>query len=154
MDHMTIVDSPIGPLTLSADEDGLTGLHMGTLDVEDAVSTDRFGDAIEQLDSYWRGERRAFDLRLSPKGTPFQERVWKALTAIPYGTTISYGELARRVGNPRAVRAVGRANGRNPIAVIVPCHRVIGADGTLTGFGGGLDRKRTLLALEGLQIDR
>ena len=154
MDHMTIVDSPIGPLTLSADEDGLTGLHMGALEVEDAMSSDRFGDAIEQLDSYWRGERRAFDLRLSLKGTPFQERVWRALTAIPYGTTISYGELARRVGNPRAVRAVGRANGRNPIAVIVPCHRVIGADGTLTGFGGGLDRKRTLLALEGLRIDR
>ena len=100
------------------------------------------------LDEFFAGERREFSLTLAPVGTPFRMVVWHALRAIPYGETISYGELARRIGNPRAFRAVGLANGRNPLSVIVPCHRVIGADGTLTGYGGGLERKRFLLALE------
>jgi methylated-DNA-[protein]-cysteine S-methyltransferase len=100
------------------------------------------------LEEYFAGTRRKFSVTLDPAGTPFQHRVWAALCEIPYGTTISYGELARRIGQPQASRAVGMANGRNPISIIVPCHRVIGANGTLTGYGGGLERKRFLLALE------
>jgi methylated-DNA-[protein]-cysteine S-methyltransferase len=105
--------------------------------------------AADQLAAYFAGERTDFDLPLSPSGTPFQLSVWRALLSIPYGETISYRELARRIGNAKAVRAVGAANGRNPIPIIVPCHRVIGADGSLTGYGGGLPRKRLLLELEG-----
>jgi methylated-DNA-[protein]-cysteine S-methyltransferase len=101
-----------------------------------------------QLDAYFAGRRRDFDVRLAPEGTPFQLRVWAALCEIPYGETISYAELARRIGNPNAVRAVGAANGRNPLPIVVPCHRVVGADGSLVGFGGGLDVKRALLDLE------
>ena len=101
-----------------------------------------------QLEEYFAGERTLFDVALEMEGTPFQRRVWRELEAIPYGETISYGELARRVGQPSAARAVGLANGRNPVAVIVPCHRVIGADGSLTGYGGGMERKRILLGLE------
>jgi methylated-DNA-[protein]-cysteine S-methyltransferase len=115
----------------------------------DGVQDDAaFADVAAQLDEYFAGERRAFDLPMSLEGTDFQRRVWSALCGIPYGETISYGELARRVGNPKASRAVGLANGRNPIAVIVPCHRVIAADGSLGGYGGGSDRKVHLLELE------
>ena len=106
------------------------------------------GTARRQLQEYFEGTRRSFDLRLAPEGTAFQRRVWEELRRIPYGETISYRELAGRIGQPTAMRAVGLANGRNPIAVVVPCHRVIGADGSLTGYGGGLDRKRYLLGLE------
>jgi len=106
------------------------------------------GEARRQLTEYFAGSRRAFDLPLAAGGTPFQQRVWDALRRIPYGETISYGELARRIGKPTASRAVGAANGRNPIAIVVPCHRVIGADGTLIGYGGGLPVKEALLALE------
>jgi methylated-DNA-[protein]-cysteine S-methyltransferase len=109
---------------------------------------DPLREARRQLEEYFAGERREFSLTLEPAGTDFQRRVWQALRGIPYGATMSYGELARRIGNPRAVRAVGLANGANPISIIVPCHRVIGADGSLTGYGGGLERKRFLLALE------
>ena len=146
--------SPIGDLMLVSDGSALTGLWMedkrwppraGGDWLEDAGP---FGEAREQLDAYFRGERTAFDLELAPSGTEFQRRVWRALREIPYGETISYAQLARRVGNPAAVRAVGAANGRNPISIVVPCHRVIGSDGSLTGFGGGLDRKRALLELE------
>jgi methylated-DNA-[protein]-cysteine S-methyltransferase len=104
--------------------------------------------AVRQLREYFAGERRDFDLPLEPAGTPFQLTVWDALRGIPYAETINYGQLAVRVGNPTASRAVGLANGRNPISIVVPCHRVIGANGSLTGYGGGLDRKRTLLDLE------
>jgi O-6-methylguanine DNA methyltransferase len=107
---------------------------------------------VEQLDEYFRGRRRAFDLELSPRGTEFQLRVWRELMRIPYGETISYQELSRRIGNPSATRAVGRANGANAIPIVIPCHRVIGADGSLTGYGGGLDIKRKLLALEGVRL--
>jgi methylated-DNA-[protein]-cysteine S-methyltransferase len=103
---------------------------------------------IEALTRYFAGELREFSLALAPAGTPFQQRVWAELARVPYGTTISYGELARRLGDERAVRAVGGANGANPIAIVVPCHRVIGSDGTLTGYAGGLERKRALLELE------
>ena len=108
-----------------------------------------FTDLRRQLAEYFRGERRTFEVRLAPEGTAFQRDTWSALATIPYGATISYAELARRVGRPRAVRAVGAANGANPLPIVVPCHRVIGADGSLTGFGGGLDTKRRLLELEG-----
>ena len=109
-------------------------------------------DAVTQLDEYFAGRRRTFDLALAPRGTPFQLKVWEALRAIPYGATISYGELAARIGNRNASRAVGLANGRNPIAIVVPCHRVISANGSLTGYGGGLDNKKTLLDLEAAGI--
>ena len=106
-------------------------------------------DTVRQLDEYFAGTRREFELELAPRGTAFQLAVWDALLAIPYGATASYGDIARAVGRPNAVRAVGQANGRNPLAIVVPCHRVIGSDHSLTGYGGGIDRKRFLLALEG-----
>jgi methylated-DNA-[protein]-cysteine S-methyltransferase len=107
-----------------------------------------FDEAIGQLEAYFEGERREFDLPLAPEGTPFQREVWEMLRKIPYGETVSYGELARRLERPGSSRAVGAANGRNPIPIVIPCHRVVGADGSLTGFGGGLEVKRRLLALE------
>lgn len=149
MDYSTTVGSPIGVLTLTADDDALTGLHMGRLITDGRKDPGRFADVISQLERYWARALKAFDVELRPTGTPFQLRVWEALRGIPYGKTASYGEIARRIDSPRAVRAVGRANGANPIAIIVPCHRVIGANGTLTGYGGGLPRKQKLLRLEG-----
>jgi O-6-methylguanine DNA methyltransferase len=108
---------------------------------------------VAQLDAYWSGELKEFDVPLTAAGTPFQRAVWQELMSIPYGATISYSELARRIDRPRAVRAVGRANGANPIAIIIPCHRVVGSNGALTGYGGGLDRKAALLAHEGARIN-
>jgi methylated-DNA-[protein]-cysteine S-methyltransferase len=150
----TVTDSPLGPLTLVATGGVLSGLFMGGQRHRPAEET--FGDpddsgfpeAVRQLTAYFAGELKDFDLPLRLSGTPFQERVWTALRGIPYGETVSYGELADRLGQPTAARAVGLANGRNPIGIIVPCHRVVGAGGSLTGYGGGLDRKRWLLALE------
>jgi len=151
--HRTTKTSPVGDLLLTSDGTAITGVYFAPhdnlpldlwVDEPDAVLT----DAVAQLDAYFAGERTDFDLDLRPTGTEFQLRVWQALRDIPYGETISYGELARRVGNPSASRAVGLANGRNPISIVVPCHRVIGADGSLTGYGGGMDRKRLLLDLE------
>ena len=112
----------------------------------------RCDDVVRQLDEYFQGKRQTFDLPLKPEGTVFQKTVWAALRIIPYGTTISYKQLAERIGSPESVRAVGRANATNPIPIIVPCHRVIGADGSLTGFGGGLPLKELLLKLEGVQL--
>ncbi|MEJ0060393.1 MAG: methylated-DNA--[protein]-cysteine S-methyltransferase [Terricaulis sp.] len=146
--------SPIGILALVANEEGLTGLHFenarhgGPPEDARAGANSFIDEARRQLDSYFAGKRRDFDLTLRPQGTPFQQQVWAALRRIPYGVTKSYGQIAAEVGAPQASRAVGAANGRNPIAVIVPCHRVIGANGSLTGFGGGMERKRFLLALE------
>jgi len=148
------IESPIGPLTLVARDGVLTHVSMHeqrheSRPPEDAVIDDAwFKDVAAQLDSYFRGELSSFDLDMNPNGTAFQRLVWAQLCEIPYGETISYGELARRVGNPKASRAVGLANGRNPIAIIVPCHRVIGANGSLTGYGGGLARKTWLLEME------
>jgi methylated-DNA-[protein]-cysteine S-methyltransferase len=153
MTQYRIIDSPIGPLTLAGTGPVLTNLRM----VDQTYEPDRadwqlndraFPDAVEQLGAYFAGELKEFDLRLELAGTDFQRRVWEALRTIPYGDTRSYGEIARQIGAPTAFRAVGLANGRNPIAVIVPCHRVIGANGSLTGFGGGMARKSTLLDLE------
>ncbi len=150
----SVVSSPVGPLTLSGDGEALTGCwfegHGKPTDLVDEMvcDDDGFAEAAAQLAAYFAGERHQFDLPLRPAGTPFQMRVWEQLRLIPYGETWSYGELAGRLGSPGASRAVGLANGRNPLSIIVPCHRVIGADGSLTGFGGGMERKRFLLDLE------
>ncbi len=153
MTRYRIIDSPIGPLTLAGEGRVLTNLRMVDQTYEpdraDWALDDRaFPEAVEQLAAYFAGELREFDLRLGMAGTDFQRRVWNALRTIPYGETRSYGEIAEQIGSPTAFRAVGLANGHNPIAVIVPCHRVIGANGSLTGFGGGLGRKSMLLELE------
>ena len=143
------IDSPLGPLLLTGDGHALTGLHMdGRPRADWRRDRAAFAAAAEQLEAYFAGRLTEFDLPLAPRGTPFQLAVWQALREIRYGTTISYGELAARLGRPHAGRAVGAANARNPIGVIVPCHRVIGARGALTGYGGGLERKRRLLELE------
>ncbi len=150
----TTIPSPIDELLLAGDDRGLTRLSMqgGRSPVAPGPgwrrSDEAFAGVRRQLEEFFDGRRQTFDLELALSGSPFDVTVWRALQEIPYGETISYGELARRIGRPDAVRAVGTANGRNPIAVIVPCHRVIGADGSLTGFGGGLARKRRLLELE------
>ncbi|HET6500018.1 MAG TPA: methylated-DNA--[protein]-cysteine S-methyltransferase [Amycolatopsis sp.] len=149
-----IVDSPIGPLTLVGQDGILDGLYLDGQRHRPGGA--RFGErddapfaaAIGQLREYFAGQRTDFDLELALTGTPFQRTVWDALREIPYGETITYGELAERIGRPAAARAVGLANGKNPISVIVPCHRVIGAHGELTGYGGGLARKRHLLDFE------
>lgn len=153
--YFTFFQSPVGPLQLLSDGARLTGLFMNQHAhfapseawVEDNAIPP-FADARRQLEEYFAGRLREFDLPLSPAGTPFQMRVWEELRRIPYGQTISYGELARRIGSAAASRAVGLANGRNPISIIIPCHRVIGASGKLTGYGGGMERKQFLLALE------
>lgn len=144
------IKTPIGPLTLQADENAVTAIRFSAGGAQDASP---LLDAAEaQLREYFAGARRTFDLPLAPHGTAFQQRVWAALRAIPYGETRTYGELAAAIGNPSASRAVGMANHRNPIPIIIPCHRVIGANGTLTGYAGGLEIKRRLLALEGINI--
>ncbi len=150
-----VQESPIGPLRLMAEGDSLTGIHM--LDAEDPTvpgpgwvrESAPFAAVREQLAAYFAGALTRFDLPLAPRGTPFQLRVWERLREIPYGETMSYAQLALQIGEPRAIRAVGAANGRNPLPIVVPCHRVIGADGSLTGYAGGLERKRLLLELEG-----
>jgi len=147
-----IFESPIGTLRLVARGDQLVALHLphGDLPPLDGVAkrTPILTETAKQLREFFAGERTTFDLALAPNGTAFQRIVWQQLLAIPFGRTASYGEVARAIGRPAASRAVGAANGRNPIAIIVPCHRVIGADGTLTGYGGGMPTKRWLLAHE------
>ena len=153
MTSYSIYEGPEGPLLVAVDDDGrVVRLHfvdgplpLGTDWHEDA---DALQTVTRQLDEYFAGDRTDFDLELAAQGTPFQLDVWRQLSRIPYGETISYGELAKRVDRPGAARAVGAANGQNPIAIIVPCHRVIGADGSLIGFGGGLPWKRWLLNRE------
>ncbi len=153
------LDSVVGPLTLVAEDEAIVGLYMnlqrhrpdddtlGELDPRGRTA-DLFDAAAAQLDAYFAGELTRFDLPLAPRGSDFQQRVWAALQEIPYGQTESYGELAARIGSPGGARAVGLANGRNPIGIVIPCHRVVGADGSLTGYGGGVDRKKRLLDLE------
>jgi methylated-DNA-[protein]-cysteine S-methyltransferase len=141
------VDTPLGPLWLGGDEDGLTGVAFhGEPDArsEDAL----LQEAAGQLRAYFAGELRRFELPLAPRGTDFQRRVWDAVAAIPYGSTSTYSAVAAVIGSPRACRAVGAANGRNPLPIVVPCHRLVGASGALTGYGGGLALKRALLDLE------
>ncbi|MBH3428736.1 methylated-DNA--[protein]-cysteine S-methyltransferase [Pseudomonas alkylphenolica] len=146
--------SPLGPLLLAGDEQGLHLLHMDAAQpwaLPDAwqPAGNRLDEVARQLEEYFAGKREQFQVKLAAQGTPFQHEVWQALQRIPYGTTCSYGDLAHEIGRPRAVRAVGTANGANPIAIIVPCHRVIGSNGTLTGYAGGVERKQLLLELEG-----
>ena len=151
------IAAPLGPLTLVADGDALVGVYMAGQAHRPA--DERFGapaptddptltEAADELTQYFAGDRTAFTVPLRPAGTEFQRAVWDAIAAIPYGETATYTELAEEVGRPTAVRAVGAAVGRNPLTVVVPCHRVLGAGGSLTGYAGGLERKRTLLALE------
>lgn len=147
----SIFNSPVGPLMLVGDDEALTGLYLpGRHPATAGLTRDdaRFAEESRQLAQYFEGSRSSFDFPLRPDGGPFQRRVWEELRAIPYGETATYGELARRLGAPGSARAVGAANGRNPIAIVVPCHRVIGSDGSLTGYAGGLECKRALLALE------
>ena len=154
MKQHTVIDSPYGPLTLVAEDGVLCGLYMTDQrhrPPEESFGTPDetpFAEAEEQLEAYFAGELKEFTLELRLNGTPFQRRVWEQLRAIPYGERRTYGELAAALGNPAASRAVGLANGRNPIGIIVPCHRVVGADGSLTGYGGGLERKQRLLDFE------
>lgn len=156
-----VIDSPVGGLRLAKDDAGLRAIEFigpakAGPDVRNVPivgagfsrPNDALDEVVSQLEEYFEGKRRAFDLPLAPQGTPFQQRVWRALLDIPYGETISYGELASRIGNKAASRAVGLANGRNPLPIVIPCHRVIGSNGKLTGYGGGLPIKQQLLALE------
>ena len=149
MNTITIA-SPLGPLRLYGDGDELIGVYMTDQAPPEAreQSSRVLEDTAKQLAEYFAGERRTFDLPLAPRGTGFQRIVWRALTQIAYAETASYGELARAIGRPAASRAVGAANGKNPISIIVPCHRIVGADGTLTGYAGGLQAKKWLLAHE------
>jgi methylated-DNA-[protein]-cysteine S-methyltransferase len=152
--YYTYMDSPVGRLLLAGNEKELRHISFphgkGVLKPERswALKEEPFREAIRQLRAYFAGALKEFDLPLAPQGTRFQRAVWQALRSIPYGATASYGEIARRIGKPKAVRAVGGANGRNPLPIVVPCHRVIGSDGSLTGFGGGLTTKQKLLDLE------
>ncbi|WP_051467294.1 methylated-DNA--[protein]-cysteine S-methyltransferase [Actinomadura oligospora] len=157
MNTHVVIDSPVGPLTLVADGPELVGLYMnkqrhrpeeGTFGLPGDPGDEPFASVASQLTAYFAGERHEFELPLKLKGTEFQRRVWDALTRIPYGETVTYGELATELGNSGASRAVGLANGRNPIGIIVPCHRVVGSTGSLTGYGGGIERKRFLLDFE------
>ncbi|HBJ37583.1 MAG TPA: cysteine methyltransferase [Planctomycetaceae bacterium] len=152
--YHTEIESPLGPLLMTMDRGQLTNVCMfqqkriASIPPESISDHGPFDRVIKQLDEYFSGGRREFDIPLRLDGTPFQVSVWNELRKIPFGTTTTYGEIARRIGNPKAVRAVGLANGRNPIPIIVPCHRVIGSNGTLAGFGGGLENKSRLLDLE------
>jgi methylated-DNA-[protein]-cysteine S-methyltransferase len=157
--YYTYLDTPIGTLLLAGCRDH--GLRYVSFQCGKGAKVPEshwqrsdapFRDAIRQLKEYFKGKRVSFDLKLNPKGTPFQLKVWRALSDIPYGTTRSYQQIARRVGNPLAMRAVGLANGRNPLPIIVPCHRVIGSSGKLVGYGGGLPVKQALLQLEGVGL--
>jgi methylated-DNA-[protein]-cysteine S-methyltransferase len=143
------MSSPVGELLLTAEDDALTGLFLAAeqrAPEPGSVEGGPFLDAVrDQLDGYFAGSRRSFDIALAPPGTDWQRRVWGELEGIPFGATITYAELARRAGNPTAIRAAGAANGRNPISIVIPCHRVVGTDGRLTGYSGGLDAKRWLL---------
>lgn len=152
--YFTHIESPIGSLLLTLEGDCLTNVCMNQqkrkVELDTSWKNDhaRFRAIEKQFEEYFRGARQSFDIPLSPMGTNFQLSVWNELQRIPYGTTISYGELARRISNPKAVRAVGLANGQNRLPIVIPCHRVIGANGSLTGFGGGIENKSILLNLE------
>jgi methylated-DNA-[protein]-cysteine S-methyltransferase len=155
----SFMDSPVGPLLLAASERGLCCLHFYKNQLPKPGKNERWIESEEglqvykdELNAYFRGELREFTFELDLIGTPFQKRCWQALCDIPYGTTCSYADLARKVGSPRGFRAVGRANHTNPVAIVVPCHRVIGANGSLTGYGGGMDVKEKLLRLEGVSL--
>jgi methylated-DNA-[protein]-cysteine S-methyltransferase len=146
----TTMPSPVGELLIAGTDDGIAYIHMppATPQPQWVRDDDGLKDAVDQLAAYFAGTLTMFDLPLAPEGSDFQQRVWSALQDIPYGQTESYGRLAERIGHPGAARAVGRANSQNPIAIVVPCHRVIGSTGQLTGYAGGMQRKQALLDLE------
>lgn len=147
--HIRIVDSPIGPLTLTADDEALISIRFGAdPEASHNEKSELLDCAAQQLEEYFSGRRRAFSVPLNPVGTPFQLKVWQALTEIPYGKTACYADIASRIGSPKGCRAVGMANNRNPLPIIVPCHRVVGKDGKLVGYAGGLAMKEWLLNLE------
>jgi methylated-DNA-[protein]-cysteine S-methyltransferase len=152
-DTHALVPTPVGDLVVTCDGRAVTGIRFGPpppgAAAGPAIPPGPLATLADQLGAYFAGELRAFDVPLAPVGTAFQRRVWDALASIPYGETTTYGELAAEIGRPLSARAVGAANGANPLAIVVPCHRVIGADGTLTGYAGGLPAKRALLTLEG-----
>lgn len=150
MKNFFFYDTDIGKITIAEEDGYITHVLFGHENLPDSRvnETALLKDAHKQISEYLKGERRSFDLPLSPSGTEFQQRVWKALTGIPYGETVTYEDIARKVGNEKACRAVGMANNRNPISLIIPCHRVIGKNGKLTGYGGGLGIKEYLLKLE------
>jgi methylated-DNA-[protein]-cysteine S-methyltransferase len=143
-------DSPVGLLEIAADEKAVTGLYFADANRnrEEKSANGILKECINQLTEYFSGKRKDFDIKVNPSGTLFQKSVWNELLKIPYGETVSYGEIAERIGNPKSVRAVGLANGSNPISIIIPCHRVIGKNGSLVGYGGGIENKRYLLELE------
>ena len=142
------VPAPFGDILVAKENDAVVEIRFRPGDVDGLRDDDAVADVAAQLQQYFRGERRAFDLPLAPRGTEFQQDVWRALQRIPYGETRSYSDIAREIGRPAAVRAVGAANGANPIPIVIPCHRVVGSNGSLTGFGGGIETKRWLLGLE------
>jgi len=148
-------NSPLGVLKILADEKGIKEIEFAQEEFKSIQNSSSkiIKDCIKQLDEYFRGKRKSFELKLNPEGTEFQKKVWKELLKIPYGKTLSYGEISRRIKNPKAVRAVGQAIGRNPISIVIPCHRVIGGDGSLTGYASGLWRKEWLLKHEGAVSD-
>ena len=148
MKGTVIYHSPVGELAISFEDGAVTALQRATEPVTVSAATDLTAEVFRQLDEYFAGMRRDFDFPIRLHGTPFQEKVWAALRTIPYGETRSYGDIAAAIGKPKACRAVGMANHRNPICIVVPCHRVIGAGGALVGYGGGLDMKKGLLELE------
>lgn len=145
--HQRTIDTPLGPMLAAVEDGSLTALSFDA-DTEQRGDDSLLDRLCDQLDAYFADRLRGFDLPLTPRGTPFQQQVWAALRSIPHGETRSYGSVAKQIGNPDAIRAVGAANGANPIAIIIPCHRVIASDGTLHGYAGGLERKRWLLELE------
>lgn len=157
--HYDVLHSPVGPLLVAGDSAGVREIRFDLPDRPAAPEPEwlpaggALSAAIAQLDEYFRGDRVRFDLRIAPVGTEFQQSVWQLLARIPYGTTRTYGALAEELGMRHGARAVGLANGSNPIPIVLPCHRVVGSDGSLTGFGGGLDRKRFLLAHEGVALE-
>jgi methylated-DNA-[protein]-cysteine S-methyltransferase len=151
MPHSTI-ESPVGPLTIAGDQEGLRSILFGAQADGPGIPSKIVDEAVRQLRAYFLKKLTRFDLPLKPEGTVFQLEVWRELMMIPYGKVISYGELAKRIGRPNASRAVGAANGSNPIPIIIPCHRVIGSNGTMTGYGGGIRIKEALLRLESVRL--
>jgi methylated-DNA-[protein]-cysteine S-methyltransferase len=156
MNYYDIYESPYGQMLLVANDEGLCGVYFGGQKYYPQIESPLRRDANQatlrqakrELTQYFAGKRKRFEVKLVPEGTPFQRSVWKAISSVKFGETISYGELAQRAGYPGSARAAGAATGRNPIGIIVPCHRIVGSNGSLTGYAGGLDRKRALLALE------
>lgn len=147
--YQTQLSTPLGPLTVQSDGTFITAVEFGAAITAHEPRCDVLDQAKGQLEAYFAGELTSFDLPLRPRGTAFQQRVWQALTGVPFGQTVSYGTIAQTIENPKGVRAVGMANSKNPIAIVIPCHRIIGANGTLTGYAGGLDKKEWLLRHEG-----